>query len=61
VGCDANGRFTLADVPPGDYTAAIFRDPLDTARPDFEGLLAARGERVKVEDGAVTMPDLHAM
>ncbi len=58
--CDANGAFTIPDLPPGDYTAAALSvsDPGDTLRPEFASALERDGKRVKVEDGSIAQADL---
>lgn len=51
--CDAEGGFTLANLAPGEYTVAAFRDRRELNDAGFLSSLAAGGERVKVEEGAV--------
>ncbi len=57
--CDPNGRFSFANLPPGSYTAAVFPEAPDSGGAQLKSLLSGRGERVKVEDGAVATTDLH--
>jgi len=56
--CDANGRFAIADVPPGEYTAVAFQDVGSLFSPSFAAILASSGKRVTVEAGAAAQVDL---
>lgn len=56
--CDTNGRFAIADVPPGEYTAAAFRELGFLFSPEFRGVLAASGKSVRVEAGSAAQVDL---
>ena len=56
--CDANGRFRIADVPPGEYTALAFPELSLLFGPGFPGVLASSGKSVRVEAGATTEVDL---
>jgi hypothetical protein len=58
VECDADGAFSIRDVPPGEYTAVAFREFNLVASPEFPSLLAASGKRVKVEAGSAAQVDL---
>lgn len=52
--CDGEGNFTIADVPPGNYTAVAFQvaDVLYLPPSDqLNRIDSARGERVKIEPG----------
>jgi hypothetical protein len=57
--CDGGGAFLIRDVPPGEYTAVAMRRPLPgPTSPEFLGLLAANGKRVRVEAGSSAQLDL---
>jgi len=56
--CNANGQFTIADLAPGEYTLLAYRGTQEVSDPDFQAIVAARGERVKVEAGTVASLDL---
>jgi hypothetical protein len=58
VQCDADGGFSIPDVPPGEYTAVAFQEFNLVASPEFLNLLAASGKRIKVEAGAAAQVDL---
>jgi hypothetical protein len=58
VQCDADGGFSIPDVPPGEYTAVAFQEFNLVASPEFSTLLEANGKRVKVETGAASQVDL---
>ncbi len=58
VECDADGTFSIRDVPPGEYTAVAFQEFNLVASPEFASLLAASGKRVKVEAGSAAQADL---
>ncbi len=53
--CDADGNFSIRDVPPGNYTAVAFRDNEVVFLASWDQLNridSALGERVKIEAGA---------
>lgn len=53
--CDPNGNFSIADVPPGNYTAIAFQDQgvlYLESRDLLNRIDSAHGERVKIEAGA---------
>jgi hypothetical protein len=56
--CDANGEFSIPDVPPGDYTVIAVPDFSTGSSAEFPNLLASSGKRVKVEAGAMAHVDL---
>jgi hypothetical protein len=63
--CDANGSFSIRDVPPGQYTIATFAEAAFQdaqsacfGNPEFLSRVDSRGERVKVDAGATTMVTL---
>jgi hypothetical protein len=58
VQCDADGGFSIPDVPPGEYTAVAFQEFNLVASPEFPSLLAASGKSVKVEAGSAAQVDL---
>jgi hypothetical protein len=59
--CDANGAFSIPDLPPGEYTAVAVpgSDPGDPLQPAFESALLRDGKRIKVEAGATARLELH--
>jgi Carboxypeptidase regulatory-like domain len=59
--CDANGRFAIADVPPGEYTAVAFAELNLLFSPGFPEVLASSGKRVKVEAGAAAQVELQVV
>jgi Carboxypeptidase regulatory-like domain len=60
--CDASGQFLIPDVPPGAYTVIAVQDFYGLVeRPEFSGVLASSGKRVKVEAGATAQVDLKAV
>jgi hypothetical protein len=56
--CDADGAFSIPDIPPGEYTAAAFPDIEALGSPDFQSLLAASGTRVRVDAGSAAVVEL---
>ncbi len=51
--CDADGNFSIPDVPPGNYTTVAFQENQVLHRPDLLSHIdSAHGERVKLEAGA---------
>jgi len=58
--CDANGTFSIPDLPPGEYTAVAVEGPYagDPLRPEFMSALARDGKRVKVEAGVTVQVEL---
>jgi hypothetical protein len=57
---DASGAFTIADVPPGEYTAVAGVSLPDFASAEFATMLKASGKRIHVEAGATAQADLRA-
>jgi hypothetical protein len=55
---DASGAFTIADVPPGEYTAVAGLPLPDFASAEFATMLRSSGKRVHVEAGATAQVDL---
>jgi protocatechuate 3,4-dioxygenase beta subunit len=55
---DASGAFTIADVPPGEYTALAGLPLPDFASAEFATMLKASGKRVHVEAGATAQVEL---
>jgi hypothetical protein len=63
VSSDANGRFSIEQVPPGDYVAFAW-DGIDTGEwqnPEFVAQYEARGTRIRVRDDARTTVELTAL
>jgi hypothetical protein len=56
--CNADGTFSLADVPPGDYYAGAFKDATGMTTQAFQNFLAVNATRVKVEPGASSSLEL---
>jgi hypothetical protein len=56
--CEADGTFSIRDVPPGSYTAVAIPDFGLITTPNFPTMLAASGRRVQVEAGATAPVDL---
>jgi Carboxypeptidase regulatory-like domain len=56
--CDASGAFTIADIPPGEYTAVAGKGFPDFGSADFAGMLTSSGKRVRVEAGSTAQADL---
>jgi hypothetical protein len=56
--CDAEGGFSIRDVPPGEYTVVAFADAGPIGMAELERMLAASGKRVAVEAGAAAQVDL---
>lgn len=55
---DASGAFTIADVPPGEYTAVAGKGFPDFGSADFATMLTSSGKRVRVEAGSTAQADL---
>lgn len=49
--CTPDGQFVFPDLPPGEYTLLAYQGTNDAASPGFQGIIAAQGQRVKVEAG----------
>ena len=56
--CDASGAFTIADVPPGEYTAVAGKPLHYFGSADFATMLTSSGKRVRVEAGSTAQADL---
>ncbi len=57
--CDADGMFSIPDVPPGLYTAvAVQGFSVDPLRPDFASALTRDGKRVRIEARGTTSVNL---
>jgi hypothetical protein len=56
--CDASGAFTIADIPPGEYTAVAGKGFPDFGSADFATMLTSSGKRVRVEAGSTAQADL---
>jgi len=56
----SDGRFSVADLPAGDYLIAALTDvePDEWKRAEFLGQLVAAGVKVTIRDGERTVQDL---
>jgi hypothetical protein len=64
--CNAEGEFTIGDLPPGDYFVEAVQAGIPAifdlvASPEFKNALASSGKRVKVEPGAMASIELPAI
>lgn len=56
--CDDNGAFSIADVPPGRYTALAVPELNFVVAPEFPNVLASSGKRIEVEAGATAQVEI---